>query len=154
MDERKQRGRRKVYYPEKGKKCGPFCCSCRLSVSSSEDNESTECDRVEPISSLVHAIVQEKLDQMVRGKLELGNGWRTKKPRMDECKCIIMVAVDKCSYDPRDDFRRSMFEVITTNKIEEPKVLRCLLNCYISMNSEECRPMILRTFHEISLTSV
>jgi len=42
-----------------------------------------------------------------------------------------------------------MMEMITTNRISDPKDLRRLLNCYISMNSEELRSVILEVFHEV-----
>nr|DAD20376.1 TPA_asm: hypothetical protein HUJ06_021839 [Nelumbo nucifera] len=130
--------------------CSAFCCSCRLSVSSSEEVEGSKSDSLVPISSLAHAMVQEKLDQMIRDRVEARNATRKKKKgRFDGSKCIIMVAMDKYSYDPREDFRESMVEMIITNQIEDPKDLRCLLNCYISMNSDEYRPVILQVFHEV-----
>ncbi|KAK9101914.1 hypothetical protein Sjap_019168 [Stephania japonica] len=33
-------------------------------------------------------------------------------------QCIVMVAMDKYSHDPRKDFRYSMVEMITANQIE------------------------------------
>ncbi|KAK6154623.1 hypothetical protein DH2020_008871 [Rehmannia glutinosa] len=54
-----------------------------------------------------------------------------------------MVAMEKSSYDPREDFRESMVEMIAANKIREAKDLRRLLNYYVTMNSEEFRGVIL-----------
>ncbi|KAF8414152.1 hypothetical protein HHK36_002151 [Tetracentron sinense] len=132
---------------EQLKGCGVFCCSCRLSVSSSEDTDSSSSDRFVPISSLAHAMVQERLDQMIKERVGMRNE-RRNKGRVKDTKVIVMVAMDKYSYDPREDFRESMVEMIMANRIEQPKDLRSLLNCYVSMNSNEYRPIILQVFHE------
>ncbi|XP_039008833.1 probable transcription repressor OFP9 [Hibiscus syriacus] len=139
--------------------CRALCCSCRLSVSSSEEAESTSSDRYASISSLAHAMVQERLDQMIRERRETDQMIRErqetrhnierKRHRSEGTKFVVMVAMEKCSYDPREDFRRSMIEMITENKIQEPKELRSLLNYYVSMNSDEYRGIILEVFHEV-----
>lgn len=127
---------------------GSFCCcSCRLGISSSSSSSSPAGERADngPMSSLAaHAMVQERLDQIARGRR------RKRAARLGgrRCKCIVMIAVDRESYDPREDFRRSMMEVIASNRIEGPKELRSLLKCYMSINSEECRPFILEAFHQ------
>ncbi|KAK6932785.1 Ovate protein family, C-terminal [Dillenia turbinata] len=133
------------------KGCRELCCSCRLSVSSSEEAESCSSDRYLPISSLAHAMVQERLDQMIREAQEerLHEQRRSaRRERSSNSKFIVMVATEKSSFDVREDFRESIMEMIMTNQIEEPKDLRRLLNCYISMNSEEYRRFILEVFHE------
>ncbi|KAK9133212.1 hypothetical protein Scep_012740 [Stephania cephalantha] len=101
-------------------------------------------------------MVQERLDQMIRERfVESRNEGRRRESRgygdgkSGGTKCIVMVAMDKCSFDPRKDFRDSMVEMITANQIEDPKDLRCLLNCYVSMNSSEYKPLILLVFHEV-----
>ncbi|KAK6932794.1 Ovate protein family, C-terminal [Dillenia turbinata] len=134
------------------KGCRELCCSCRLSVSSSEEAESCSSDRYLPISSLAHAMVQERLDQMIREAQEerLHEQRRSaRRERSSNSKFIVMVAMEKSSFDVREDFRESIMEMIMTNQIEEPKDLRRLLNCYISMNSEEYRRIILEVFHEV-----
>nr|GMD10155.1 probable transcription repressor OFP9 [Ipomoea batatas] len=95
------------------------CSSCsRLSVSSSEDPQSSggSSGRFPAISSLSHAMVQERLEQMIR---------------------------------EREEASRRM---IVANRIWEPKDLRRLLNCYVSMNSEESRGDILEAFHDVCST--
>lgn len=133
--------------------CRALCCSCRLSVSSSEESESSNSDRYASISSLAHAMVQERLDQMINERQEKRhqeNMRRSKAPRREEMtKFIVMVAMEKSSYDPREDFKESMVEMIMSNHIEEPKDLRRLLNYYVTMNSEEYRGVILEVFHEV-----
>ncbi|KAB1201565.1 hypothetical protein CJ030_MR0G003160 [Morella rubra] len=131
--------------------CRALCCSCRLSVSSSEEAaESSNSDRFASVSSLAHAMVQERLDQMIRERQEARQAER-RRLRGEGTKFIVMVAMEKCSYDPREDFRESMVEMIMANRIQEPKDLRSLLNYYISMNSEDYHGMILEVFHEGSL---
>ncbi|KAK8474053.1 hypothetical protein V6N13_078378 [Hibiscus sabdariffa] len=126
--------------------CWYWCCSCsfscRLSVSSSEEAENSDSDRFSPVSSLaVHTMVQERLDQMINQ--------RHRRQRSEGAKFVVMVAMEKCSYDPRKDFRESMMEMITANRIQEPKDLRNLLNYYVLMNSDEYQGIILEVFHEV-----
>ncbi|KAI5672976.1 hypothetical protein M9H77_13340 [Catharanthus roseus] len=120
---------------------------CRLSVSSSEEAESSNSDRYPTISSLAHAMVQERLDQMIRERQEIRNDER-RRTRGEQAKFIVMVAMEKSSYDPRKDFRESIEQMIKTNRIYEPRDLRRLLNYYVSMNSEEHQGVILEVFHE------
>ncbi|EXB77021.1 hypothetical protein L484_014147 [Morus notabilis] len=146
-------------------RCGrALCCSCRLSVSSSEEAESSSSsDRFPSVSSLAHAMVQERLDQMIREKQEARHnnnndvvvGDQRRRHRSSHevttastTKFVLMVAMEKCSDDPREDFRESMVEMIMANRIEEPKDLRTLLNYYVSMNSEEYHGDILEVFHQ------
>ncbi|KAI4295966.1 hypothetical protein L6164_035959 [Bauhinia variegata] len=129
--------------------CRALCCSCRLSVSSSEEAESSASDRYPCISSLTHAMVQERLDQMIRDRLEARHAERRRQQSREGAKFIVMVAMEKSSYDPREDFRESMVEMIMTNRLQDPKDLRNLLNYYISMNSEEYHSLILDVFHEV-----
>lgn len=133
-----------------------LCCSCRrLSVSSSEEGESSSSsrnsNRYASISSLAHAMVQERLDQMIREQRVERREERRKGRRegSSNTKFIVMVAMEKSSYDPRQDFRDSMVEMIMASRIEEPKDLRRLLNCFLSMNSEEYQSVILDVFHEV-----
>ncbi|CAK9146607.1 unnamed protein product [Ilex paraguariensis] len=131
------------------KGCSALCCSCRLSVSSSEEAEGSGSDRFPTISSIAHAMVQERLDQMIRERQEARHEGR-RRARGECTKFIVMVAMEKSSDDPVEDFRESMVEMIMANRISEPKDLRCLLNCYVSMNSEEYRGVILEESLNIS----
>ncbi|KAK9124433.1 hypothetical protein Sjap_014035 [Stephania japonica] len=80
---------------------------------------------VPTISSLAHAMVQDRLDQMIRERFvqSRNEGGRRESERYgdgnsDDTKCIVMVAMDKYSHNPRKDFRDSMVEMITANQIE------------------------------------
>ncbi|KAL1805845.1 hypothetical protein ACET3Z_028913 [Daucus carota] len=117
-----------------------FCCSCRLSVSSYD--EGGNLDRSTTIASAEHTMVQDKLDQMIKERRDARHEER-RKSRSEGTKFIVMVATEKSSYDPREDFRESIVEMITTNNIYEPKDLKSLLNYYVSMNKEEYRGVIL-----------
>lgn len=135
--------------------CGALCCSCRISVSSSseEAESSNNSDRFASISSLAHAMVQERLDQMIRERQEARNSVADQRRRQrgtdQGTKFVVMVAMEKSSFDPREDFRESIVEMIMANRIHEPKDLRSLLNYYLSMNSEEYRGIILEVFHQV-----
>ncbi|KAF7811213.1 putative transcription repressor OFP9 [Senna tora] len=134
--------------------CKALCCSCncRLSVSSSsEEVESSISDRFPSVSSLAHAMVQERLDQMIRERHHHNHHHHHVGRRDNEegTKFVVMVAMEKCSYDPREDFRESMVEMIMANRLQEPKDLRSLLNYYVSMNSQEYHSLILEVFHEV-----
>lgn len=134
-------------------------------MSSSEEAESSSSsDRFPSVSSLAHAMVQERLGQMIREKQEARHnnnndvvvGDQRRRHRSSHevttastTKFVLMVAMEKCSDDPREDFRESMVEMIMANRIEEPKDLRTLLNYYVSMNSEEYHGDILEVFHQV-----
>ncbi|RDX73839.1 putative transcription repressor OFP9, partial [Mucuna pruriens] len=132
--------------------CKALCCSCRLSVSSSEEAESTGSDRFPSVSSLAHAMVQERLDQMIRERMEARHVERRRQQIREGTKFVMMVAMEKSSYDPRQDFRDSIMEMITANHLQDAKDLRSLLNYYISINSNQCHTLILEVFHESERT--
>ncbi|RZC61787.1 hypothetical protein C5167_023526 [Papaver somniferum] len=134
--------------------------SSSLDDSPNLHSDDSNSDVFSSIASTSHTMVQERFDQMIRDRSmridKLRNeGLRKKsrsKVRLDDSystKSIVMVALDKYSYDPREDIRESMVEVIMSNQIEEARDLRKLLNCYISMNSAEYRSIILEVFHEV-----
>ncbi|XP_059283555.1 probable transcription repressor OFP9 [Lycium ferocissimum] len=138
---------------QKLKGCSALCCSCRLSVSSSsEEAESSNSDRYPTISSLTHAMVQERLDKMIREREEAKNEERRRRRRAEreeKTKFIVMIAMEKSSNDPREDFRESIEQMIMANRIHDTKDLRRLLNYYVSMNAEEYHGVILEVFHEV-----
>ena len=102
------------------------------------------------MSTLAHAMVQDSLDQLIRERMEARHVERRRQQQSREgTKFVVMVAMEKCSYDPREDFRESMMEMITANRLQDAKDLRGLLNYYISMNSSEYHSLILEVFHEV-----
>ncbi|KAM7270387.1 hypothetical protein ACFE04_029601 [Oxalis oulophora] len=126
-----------------------LCCGCNSRPSVSSSSESSNSDRFPSISSLAHTMVQERLDQMIKERHEKRRLEKLRKKRSVESKFIVMVAMEKCSNDPREDFRESLIDMILANRIKEPKDLRSLLNYYVSMNSEEYHEIILEVFHEV-----
>ncbi|CAI0420099.1 unnamed protein product [Linum tenue] len=58
-------------------------------------------------------------------------------------------AVVKRSEDPREDFKRSMAEMIREKEMFEEKDLEQLLRCFLSLNSKDHHPVIVQAFSEI-----
>ncbi|KAK1317007.1 hypothetical protein QJS10_CPA05g01095 [Acorus calamus] len=134
------------------KKCVEFCCGGRLSITSLD---SADIDyEPDQMSCLTHAMAQARLDQMIKNQRQRRYAFeRGRIRRATACddvdyRCIMLVAMDKMSVDPVEDFRRSMFEVITSNGMDDPKTLRSLLSCYLSVNPRAHRSIILEIFHE------
>lgn len=134
---------------------GCFCCSSRLSVSSSNSGikSSNDSEQLKALSSLAHGMVQARLEQMISHHWDPGvHRQRRMNSAVGETsrsRCSLLIAMDRRSHDPKRDFKMSMIEVITSKRMEEPKELRSLLNCYLSMNSSEQRLVILEAFHEV-----
>lgn len=63
--------------------------------------------------------------------------------------CVVLLAEDRRTHDPQEEFRRSIAEVIAAKRMAEPAELRALLNCYVSVNAREHRAAILQAFHEV-----
>lgn len=139
--------RSKDLIKKKSRGCKALCCSCRISVSSSEEAESSSSpDRFESISSIAHAMVQERLDQMI---IESRNAETIRPRERTTTKFVVMVATEMSTYDPREDFRESMEQMIAAGEIHRPKDLRRLLNYYLAMNSEDFQGIILEVFHDV-----
>lgn len=141
-----------------------------MSSSSEEAESSVSSDhhRFPSVSSLAHAMVQERLDQLIKEKHverrrhhhhhhKLHHHHHHKEEDQEDeeeeeiggAKFVVMVAMEKCSYDPREDFRESMVEMIMANRLQHPKDLRSLLNYYVSMNSQLYHSLIFEVFHEV-----
>ncbi|KAF3451328.1 hypothetical protein FNV43_RR07423 [Rhamnella rubrinervis] len=58
-------------------------------------------------------------------------------------------AVVKCSYDPQQDFRDSMVEMIMEKGINQPEELEELLACYLTLNSDEYHDLIIKVFRQV-----
>jgi uncharacterized protein (TIGR01568 family) len=63
--------------------------------------------------------------------------------------CVVLLAEDRRTHEPREEFRRSIAEVIAAKRMAEPAELRALLNCYVSVNACEHRAAILEAFHDV-----
>jgi uncharacterized protein (TIGR01568 family) len=153
-----------------GGKCRALCCGAsRLSVSSSTSCSSADAAPREPaprgLSKLAHGMVQERLQSiMVDGAAaeagrHSGHQELAERRRRPPCArggryessgrrrtCVVLLAEDRRTHDPREEFRRSIAEVIAAKRMAE---LRALLDCYISVNAREHRAAILEAFHEV-----
>ncbi|CAL5031792.1 unnamed protein product [Urochloa decumbens] len=78
-----------------------------------------------------------------------GGGGREKAAAARRTTCVVLLAEDRRTRDPREEFRRSIAEVIAAKRMAEPAELRALLNCYVSVNAREHRAAILQAFHEV-----
>lgn len=58
-------------------------------------------------------------------------------------------AVVKCSYNPDQDFRDSMVEMIMEKGIRRPDDLEELLACYLTLNSNEYHDLIIKVFRQV-----
>lgn len=58
-------------------------------------------------------------------------------------------AVIKCSFNPQQDFRDSMIEMILERGIRKPEELEELLACYLTLNSDEYHDIIIEVFRQL-----
>ncbi|KAL2484301.1 transcription repressor OFP5-like [Forsythia ovata] len=58
-------------------------------------------------------------------------------------------AVEKSSFDPHQDFRDSMREMITEKDIRQPEELEELLTCYLTFNCNEYHDLIIKVFRQV-----
>ncbi|KAL8507202.1 hypothetical protein ACS0TY_017927 [Phlomoides rotata] len=58
-------------------------------------------------------------------------------------------AVVKSSYNPQQDFRESMMEMIRERGIESAEDLEQLLACYLTLNCEEYHDVIIKVFRQV-----
>lgn len=151
--------------------CRALCCGSRLSVSSttscSEPIRSSDTELINDLSNMAHGMVQARLEHIIgenshplgfherhRRDLSFGKTYCNKSvsnanTTTDSKKYVVLVAIERDSYDPREDFRNSIMEVITCKGLVEPKELKGLLNCYVSLNSSEHHQPILEAFVDV-----
>ncbi|GMH23133.1 hypothetical protein Nepgr_024976 [Nepenthes gracilis] len=86
------------------------------------------------------------------GRKAQGNtsGRRSSVSRVSRRRSISeSFAIVKSSFDPQNDFRESMVEMIEQNNIRASKDLEDLLACYLSLNSDEYHDLIIQVFKQI-----
>ncbi len=59
------------------------------------------------------------------------------------------VALVKSSYNPYNDFKESMIEMIVEKDIQQSRDLEELLQCYLSLNAMEYHALIVEVFTEV-----
>lgn len=134
-----------------------FCCAASRLSTSISSSCSMEQQQPDSLSNLTHTIVQSRLQRMInesRGAAAAASCSNIAQPRQRRRRgggsnFVVLVAVDRSSYDPRTDFRESIAAVISSKGMREPKELRTLLNCYMSLNAREHRQVILEAFYEV-----
>ncbi|KAA8519607.1 hypothetical protein F0562_013948 [Nyssa sinensis] len=85
------------------------------------------------------------LEDMKKAKMKKKTRERTIKDRT----AFDTFAVVKSSFDPQQDFRDSMLEMITEKGIRQPEQLEELLACYLTLNSEEYHDLIINVFRQV-----
>lgn len=87
------------------------------------------------------------LEDMRKSKLKMKK--KEKEKIVEETTCLGSFAVAKCSFDPQQDFRDSMLEMITEKRISQPEELEELLACYLTLNSDEYHDLIIKVFRQV-----
>lgn len=72
-----------------------------------------------------------------------------KKREKQKGRAFESFAVVKCSFNPHQDFRESMMEMIFEHGIRHPEELESLLACYLSLNSDEYHDVIVKVFRQV-----
>ncbi|CAH9113606.1 unnamed protein product [Cuscuta europaea] len=88
------------------------------------------------------------LEHMKRGKMKI-----RKKSVGQKGKCertaFDRFAVVKSSFDPEQDFKDSMMEMITQIGIKRPEELEELLACYLTLNCDHYHAIIIKAFRQV-----
>ncbi|XP_066347360.1 probable transcription repressor OFP9 [Miscanthus floridulus] len=115
----------------------------------------TEAGRRPPAARRPDAELAERLSRGLPRAWACGGGGCYEKGVREQAAatrrttCVVLLAEDRRTHDPREEFRRSIAEVIAAKRMAEPAELRALLNCYVSVNAREHRAAILQAFHEV-----
>lgn len=88
------------------------------------------------------------LEDMAKAKLKTKKAARERKVQQVRTG-LNSFAVVKCSFDPQQDFRDSMVEMIMEKKITRPDDLEELLACYLTLNSDEYHDLIIKVFRQV-----
>ncbi|KAL5989795.1 hypothetical protein ACLOJK_010689 [Asimina triloba] len=72
-----------------------------------------------------------------------------KKRETEKRRAFDSFAVVKHSFNPHQDFRDSMIEMILEHAIGQPEELENLLACYLSLNSDKYHDTIVKVFGEV-----
>ncbi|KAK4793886.1 hypothetical protein SAY86_011880 [Trapa natans] len=76
---------------------------------------------------------------------------KSKKKAKEKGSGLERFAVVKCSFNPQQDFRDSMIDMILERRIKKPKELEELLACYLMLNSDEYHNVIIGVFRQLWL---
>ncbi|CAI9782093.1 unnamed protein product [Fraxinus pennsylvanica] len=129
--------------------------------SSSNSNLSTiqeNCDFWAPNLDECNATSEKKssseckirtLQEMKKARTKLKMKTKEKTVAVEDKTVFDSFAVVKSSFDPRNDFRDSMVEMITEKGIKRPEELEELLACYLTLNCDEYHDLIIKVFRQV-----
>ncbi|XP_059664456.1 transcription repressor OFP5 [Cornus florida] len=88
------------------------------------------------------------LEDMKKAKIKMMKK-KTKGGEVEERTTFDSFAVVKCSFDPQQDFRDSMVQMITEKGIRQAEELEELLACYLTLNSDQYHDLIIKVFRQV-----
>ncbi|KAL0407451.1 UNVERIFIED_CONTAM: Transcription repressor OFP5 [Sesamum latifolium] len=90
------------------------------------------------------------IEDMKKARMKSKKKERKEQTEVVEGKTMFdSFAVVKSSYDPQQDFRDSMVEMIRAKGIDRPEDLEELLACYLTLNHDEYHDLIIKVFREV-----
>lgn len=87
------------------------------------------------------------LEDMKKAKMKMRH--KTKERSGGDRTVFDSYAVMKSSFDPFNDFRDSMIEMITQRGIKNSEELEELLACYLTLNCDEYHDLIIKVFRQV-----
>ncbi|XP_041024806.1 transcription repressor OFP5 [Juglans microcarpa x Juglans regia] len=87
------------------------------------------------------------LEDIRKSKLKMKT--KAKERTAEEVTGLESFAMVKCSFDPQQDFRDSMLEMIMERRMSRPEELEELLANYLTLNSDEYHDLIIKVFRQV-----
>ncbi|XP_038892032.1 transcription repressor OFP5 [Benincasa hispida] len=87
------------------------------------------------------------LEDMKKAKLKMKK--KVIESMVDDETDLESFAVVKSSFDPQQDFRDSMVEMIMERRISKAEELEELLACYLTLNSDQYHDLIIKVFRQV-----
>lgn len=87
------------------------------------------------------------LEDMKKAKLKMKK--KVKESTVEDETDLESFAVVKSSFDPQQDFRDSMVEMIMERRISKAEELEELLACYLTLNSDQYHDLIIKVFRQV-----
>ncbi|XP_023544136.1 transcription repressor OFP5-like [Cucurbita pepo subsp. pepo] len=87
------------------------------------------------------------LEDMKKAKLKMKK--KVRESIVEEETELESFAVVKSSFDPQQDFRDSMVEMIMERRISKAEELEELLACYLTLNSDQYHNLIIKVFRQV-----
>jgi uncharacterized protein (TIGR01568 family) len=87
------------------------------------------------------------LEDIRKSKLKMKK--KAEERTAEETAGLDSFAMVKCSFNPQQDFRDSMLEMIMEKRIRRPEELEELLACYLTLNSDVYHDLIIKVFRQV-----